>query len=104
MIGNKRVLERKPFQQRCWIAQEASASLIECFIQDISHTGAKLVLGTEFKLPKKLDLYLTPDGSVGRICQVAWQANMEVGVKFIGRSVPRRSPLESAETSIVVET
>ena len=101
MSAKERLQKRKPLEQRCWIAPESNQSLIECFFRDISHSGAKLILHAEIKLPSKFDLYLTPDGTVGRQCEVMWQNSNEVGVKFIGRAVPLRSLDEPVKPAVV---
>ena len=104
MSAEKRSVPRRHMKQRCWIALDPDQSLTECFLCNISNTGAKLVLQTESKIPDKLDLYLTPDGRVGRKCEVVRQSGKEIGLKFVGRVVPLRASVESVETASVVET
>ena len=101
-MAEKRVSQRRQMERRCWVALEPTQSLAECFLSDISNTGAKLVLQTESKIPTTFDLYLTPDGHVGRKCKVVWQSGKEIGVKFVGRAVPHRTS-ESVETPLVIE-
>ena len=103
MVAEKRVLSRKNLRQRCWVAAGPTQSFSECFLSDISNTGAKLVLERERKLPDKFDLYMTPDGSVGRNCEVVWQTGKEIGVKFVGRAVPLRASVEPVEAALIVE-
>ena len=86
---------RKHLEQRCWAALGPDRELVECFLQDVSHTGAKLVLETENNLSKTFDLYLTQDGRVGRNCKVVWQEGAKIGVHFVGRAVPLRTLPES---------
>ena len=104
MVAEKRVLPRKHHEQRCWVAAGPTQSLSECFLHDVTNTGAKIVQETECKLPKPFDLYLTSDGTVGRKCEVVWQSGKEIGVKFVGRAVPLRKSVESVETPQVIET
>ena len=54
-------------------------------------------------MPDKFDLYMTPDGSVGRNCEVVWQTGKEIGVKFVGRAVPLRASVEPVEAALIVE-
>ena len=102
-MAEKRIQKRKQVEQRCWIALETIQSLAECFLRDVSHTGAKIILQTESKLPKTFDLYLTPNGNVGRNCELIWQDGLEIGVKFVGRAVPRRTLVDSVQAPMMVD-
>jgi hypothetical protein len=44
-------------------------------------------------------LQLSPDGSVGRRCEVRWRSGMEIGVKFIARliKIPAGSQASTAD-------
>ena len=102
MVAEKRNRTRRKMEHRCWVAAGPTLSLGECYLCDVSSSGAKLVLGTESQLPKKFDLYLTSDGNVGRNCEVVWQSGKELGVRFLGRVVvPLRTSVGSVEASIV---
>ena len=104
MVAEKRVRQRRKMEQRCWVALKPSEPLAECSLYDISASGAKLVLCEESKMPKKFDLYMTPDGRVGRQCEVAWQSGKEIGLRFVGRVVPHRESSETIEMPSAAET
>ena len=60
----------------------------ECAVENVSQTGAKLVLKNDVA---GLDLaefilLLSPSGSVFRRCQLARHHGLELGVRFIGGS------------------
>ena len=56
-------------------------SVTECFVRDISATGARLELRQD-PLPKSFVLALSQDGYVRRPCQTVWQLSIVAGVCF----------------------
>ena len=104
MVADKRDSQRKQFEVRCWVALGPSPKpLAEGLVSDVSHTGAKLALQeTDLQLPDEFDLYLTPDGTVGRNCAVIWRDGQDVGVKFVGRTVPHRTSEADENPEVIV--
>lgn len=62
-------------------------SVTECFVRDISATGARLELRKDVPLPKSFSLALTSDGGVRRSCKTAWQFSIVAGVRFNDEAV-----------------
>lgn len=56
----------------------------ECRMKDISKGGARLAHSIATELPDELLLLLSKDGSVRRRCQIAWRAENQLGVRFVG--------------------
>ena len=53
-----------------------------CSIEDISESGARIVLQKDEELPKHFLLLLTPRG-VARVCREVWREELTVGVEFV---------------------
>lgn len=85
MLKDNRLARRTHLGRRCWIAIGPQQQPIECQISDISETGAKIKGRLNIELPQKLELLLTENGTVRRGCTVVWQAQNELGVRFLGR-------------------
>ena len=58
---------------------------VQCFIKDMSDTGARLAMALSVPVPPEFVLQFSPDGSVGRRCEVRWRSGIEIGVKFTAR-------------------
>jgi hypothetical protein len=56
--------------------------LMSCIVRDISASGARLELALDEPLPKSFLLFLTRDGNVRRMCDLAWQLATVAGVRF----------------------
>ncbi len=78
---------RKSFERIAWIEQPAGSPLVNCVIDNISDTGAKLLFKTAQSLPDEFFLWFSADGRVARRCQVAWRSSRELGVRFTERPV-----------------
>ena len=85
----QRKLNRQDFERCCWV-QLAPDRVLLASIVDISQAGAKLTLREAVaELPKEFDLLFTRDGKVGRKSELVWHTDNDLGVKFLGRTVPR---------------
>ena len=89
-VIEKRKSKRKPVGQPAWIDLGPGSRIYQCFMKNMSETGARLALSRE--APDQFVLQFSPDGSVGRRCQVIWRSRSgtEVGVKFTARTVKQR--------------
>ena len=57
---------------------------VECQLEDLSGSGAKLTLGKEVDLPDAFSLkVLGNTRNITYKCEKKWQNNMEVGVEFM---------------------
>jgi hypothetical protein len=52
-------------------------------VQDISSSGAKIVLDDAATLPAKLRLAFARDARTGRNCHVVWRRGKTAGIKFV---------------------
>ena len=59
--------------------------VVDCFVRDVSATGARLQLRQDVTLPNSFVLVLTEDGSVRRRCDKVWQFSIVAGVRFAGK-------------------
>ena len=74
---------RKSLRQSGWITLEGGFAARQCVVQDISTTGAKLMVDDPNLLPARLRLAFARDARTGRTCQVVWRRAKSVGVKFV---------------------
>jgi hypothetical protein len=80
---NKKRDVRKSVHQPGWISFEGGFAARRCVVQDMSSTGAKIVIEDPNSLPGKLRLALSRDARTGRSCEVVWRRGKSVGVKFV---------------------
>jgi hypothetical protein len=80
--------ERKALRVRGWITG-MGRTRHECFVQDISMGGAKIVIERGHP-PDEFELYFSPHGPNSRKCKVRWRKKNAVGVAFI-----RETPAEA---------
>ena len=80
---NKKREVRKSVHQPGWISFEGGFAARPCVVQDMSSTGAKIVIEDPNSLPGKLRLALSRDARTGRSCEVVWRRGKSVGVKFV---------------------
>jgi PilZ domain len=82
MAAPKKRDPRKAIGQPGWITLEGGFAARQCLVQDISRSGAKIVLDDAASLPAKLRLAFTRDARNGRDCHVVWRRGKTAGVKF----------------------
>ena len=73
---------RRPFHYRAQILTSKKARPRPCNIEDISESGARIVLQKDEELPRRFLLLLTSRG-VARTCREVWRDELTVGVAFI---------------------
>ncbi len=74
---------RKSLQQPGWITLEGGFAARPCLVQNMSSTGARILIDDPNSLPGKLRLALSRDVRTGRSCEVVWRRGKSVGVKFV---------------------
>ena len=88
VIGNFRAgneLRKKPrrqFHYRAKILIDKKGTARACSISDISHSGARLLLEKDEKLPPRFLLLLSAPGGARRICRLVWRNGLTIGVEF----------------------
>ena len=90
MSIEKRRARRRPISQRAWVDFGPGTRLQQCVVRDMSDNGARLALGVPGLAPAEFVLQFSPDGSVGRRCEVRWQRGGDIGVKFTARLLNSR--------------
>jgi hypothetical protein len=83
MPAAKKREARKSLQQPGWITLEGGFAARRCVVQDISTTGAKIVVDDPEIVPARLRLAFARDARTGRTCQVIWRRGKALGVKFV---------------------
>ena len=81
--GEKR---RSPRRGVCWnglIFDDQGRIIAQCFMMDVSATGAKLVMDPGFNVPDLFVLTLARNAAVRRNCEVVWRAATSIGVCFV---------------------
>jgi hypothetical protein len=84
MAPNQRKEPRRVLKYPCWILLDAP---ICCLLQDVSKTGAKLILTSDDELPDQFKLSMTENAKVTRDCKVVWRDGRRLGVSFVFRSL-----------------
>ena len=88
-MSEKRKEIRQSLDYPCWLDAGPGKPPILCHLRNISKSGAKLICSNVAEIADQFDLYLTRSGSIGRRCHVARREENEIGLLFIGNTVPR---------------
>ena len=83
MALTKKREARKLLGQTAWITLDGGFAARQCVVQDISTTGAKIVIDGAIALPAMLRLAFARDARTGHRCQVVWREGRSAGVKFL---------------------
>jgi hypothetical protein len=83
MAAAKKREARKSLQQPGWITLEGGFAARRCVVQDISTSGAKIIVDEPEMMPARLRLAFARDARTGRTCQVVWRRGKSLGVKFV---------------------
>lgn len=78
----KRREARVAYSRPGYVLREPKDVSFECLVLDISAHGIRLDIG-QLDLPKIFGVYLTPGGSVGRVCERVWRNGSQVGARFL---------------------
>ena len=73
---------RRRFRLSAKLLTAGNKLLRSCSISDISESGARIVLESDYELPDHFVLLLSARGSPRRNCRVVWRAGLIVGVEF----------------------
>jgi hypothetical protein len=91
-MAQRRENPRRPINHPCWVDPGPGLSLIPGQLQNISVSGAKLLVKETDELPEEFTVYLTQDGKIGRRARIAWRSGAEVGLKILGPAPPGEPP------------
>lgn len=84
-MHERRRVPRSPVHLTAKISARGSR-LCDCLARDISVLGARLELRTTATLPEVFELKFDAARTT-RACRVAWRAETQVGVEFLGQSI-----------------
>lgn len=73
---------RRPFHYPAQILIDKKGQSRPCSVQDISESGARIVLQKDEQLPKRFLLLLASRGAA-RVCREVWRHELIVGVEFV---------------------
>ena len=79
----KRGVPRRHVLKSAKVVYNGGHSVLDCRLQDISETGARIRLPTPVVLPDEFNLHLS-DGSKPRV-EVVWRTAVMLGVRFLDR-------------------
>lgn len=82
-LDTKKRAARKSLRQSGWITLEGGFAARQCVVQDLSTSGAKIIVDDNNTLPAKLRLAFSRDARTGRNCEVVWHRGKTFGVKFV---------------------
>ena len=74
---------RRSVQQTAWITLEGGFAARQCFVHDMSSTGAKVTVSDSSVLSGRVLLAFSRDAKTGRPCNVVWRRGRSFGVKFV---------------------
>jgi PilZ domain len=83
MAAAKKREARKSLGRTAWVTLEGGFAARQCVVQDISTSGAKIVLDDAATLPAKVRLAFARDARTGRNCHVVWRRGKAAGIKFV---------------------
>lgn len=86
MKDDNRQSRRRPVHYTAWIALKPEG-LQNCFLSDVSDTGARISVQNSEKIPDHFMLWLANNGSTRRACSVVWRKPNQIGVRFNGKFV-----------------
>jgi len=78
--------DRKFISYPGWIAIP-DEPLRQCFIEDASDGGAKLIVQDEQNIPRHFKLFLSPTARTHRQCEIRWRQSGSIGVRYLGTKV-----------------
>jgi uncharacterized Ntn-hydrolase superfamily protein len=74
---------RRSVQQTGWVTLEGGFAARQCFVHDMSSTGAKITVAGSSVLSGRVRLAFSRDAKKGRQCDVVWRRGQSFGVKFV---------------------
>ena len=79
---DNRKAKRRDVTYRAWLRYGDNPVLVPCTMQDVSQTGARLVIAGNAGIPDEFVLQLTENGPAHRRCRIAWRTEKKIGVAF----------------------
>jgi PilZ domain len=79
----KRQQVRRRRRQSAWIALDGEAADRECWVADVSQSGAKITGGIEAEIGSRFAITLVPRAPKRR-CEVVWCQGNTLGIRFLG--------------------
>ena len=83
MAAAKKRDVRRSVQQTGWVTLEGGFATRECFVHDLSATGAKITVSDSSMLAGRIKLAFSRDARSGRLCDVVWRRGKSFGVRFV---------------------
>jgi hypothetical protein len=83
MALTKKREARKLLGKPAWITLDGGFAARQCVVQDISSSGAQIIIDNAATLPSTLRLGFARDARTGHKCQVVWRRGRSAGVKFV---------------------
>jgi hypothetical protein len=80
-VGKRKQI-RRPLARKAIIDAGDEAAPIACHTEDVSQSGARVVIDGMETAPDTFVLRLSADGKVRRRCRVAWRNKNALGVIF----------------------
>jgi len=88
---DSRKAKRRLINYRAWLPLDPRRQPLECRIEDMSDTGARIAIPSSIKaLPQEFTLWLDKNGKVQRECEIVWRNAGYVGARFGARIVIRK--------------
>ena len=83
MAAAKKRDVRRSVQQKGWVTLEGGFATRQCFVHDMSTTGAKITVSDSSVLSGRIRLAFSRDAKSGRPCDVVWRRGQSFGVRFV---------------------
>lgn len=83
MSKERRTAQRQRIHWNALIIDPSGSIVAQCLIDNVSASGAKLVLKQAVELPETFILVLSKGGGVRRQCELTWLSEKSVGVRFV---------------------
>ena len=81
--GEKRRSLRQRVRCKGLIHDDRGSIVAQCFMMDVSASGAKLLIEKGINVPDEFVLTLARNAGVRRYCEVMWRAAKSIGVRFV---------------------
>lgn len=89
-LEQKRQQVRRRRRQSAWITFDGAATDRECWVVDVSQSGAKIT-GVAAEIGSQFDITLVPRAPKRR-CEVVWRHGNTFGIKFLGQVTAGKVP------------
>jgi PilZ domain len=83
MDYERRMAPRKNVRHSALVIRLDDSIVDTCTVSNISARGAQLSLAVTNNFPNEFNLVLSKGGAVRRRCEVVWQNETHVGVRFV---------------------